>query len=100
MKTIGRIFLLGAALAAVSFGQQWEFGGVAGGGFLNTVNATHALGAATAGFQSGAAFGAYLGYNSNKHIGGELRHPYLQSHLKLARCSTPATLAVHSHVLH
>jgi len=89
--TLGRTILLAAGLAAVSFAQQWEFGGVAGGGFLNTTNVSNSLGSATAGFQSGAAFGGYIGNNLYKHIGGELRYTYLQSDLKLASSGQTAT---------
>ena len=41
------------------------------------------VGSATAGFQTGAAFGGYVGYSQSKHIGGEIRYGYLQSNLKL-----------------
>lgn len=100
MKLTVRFALLAAAFAAVSSAQQWEFGGTAGGGFLNTVSASNSFGAATAGFQPGAAFGGYLGYDSYKHIGGELRYGFLQSNLKLSSGGTTATFAGQSHVLH
>src|SRR5437016_8717026 len=98
--TLGRTILMAAGFAAVSFAQQWEFGGVAGGGFLNNVNVNNSFGSATAGFQSGAAFGAYIGHNSYKHIGGELRYGYLQSDLKLSSKGTTATFGGQSHVVH
>ena len=100
MKTFGRTILMAGALTAVSFAQQWEFGGSAGGGFLNTVNANNSFGSATAGFQSGAAFGAFLGYNSSNHLGGELRYGYMQSDLKLSSGGQTATFAGQSHVVH
>ena len=98
--TIGRTILMAAGLSVVSFAQQWEFGGVAGGGFLNTVNATNSIGAATAGFNSGAAFGGYVGNNLYKHIGGELRYTYLQSDLKLSSGGQTASFSGQSHVIH
>jgi hypothetical protein len=91
---------MAAGLSVVSFAQQWEFGGVAGGGFLNTVNATNPLGAATAGFSTGAAFGGYVGNNLYKHIGGELRYTYLQSDLKLSSGGQSASFSGQSHVIH
>jgi hypothetical protein len=91
---------MAAGLSVVSFAQQWEFGGVAGGGFLNTVNATNSIGAATAGFNSGAAFGGYVGNNLYKHIGGELRYTYLQSDLKLSSGGQTASFSGQSHVIH
>ena len=82
MKTLLRSILVLTAAAAASFAQQWEFGGGGGGGFLNSVPVSGGTGSATAGFQTGAAFGGYVGYNQNRHIGGELRYGYLQSNLK------------------
>jgi hypothetical protein len=98
--TLGRTILLAAGFTAVSFAQQWEFGGVAGGGFLNTVTATNSVGAATAGFQSGAVFGGFIGNNLYKHIGGELRYTYLQSDLKLSSGGQTASFAGQSHAIH
>ena len=83
MKTLLRSILILTAAGAAAFGQQWEFGGAGGGGFLNTVNVS-GVGSATAGFQTGAAFGGYIGYSQNKRIGGEIRYGYLQSNLKLS----------------
>ena len=68
-----RIILLATAAATASFAQKWEVGGLGGGSFLSHVGVTAPTGTGTAGFQNGAAFGAYLGYNTYKHIGGELR---------------------------
>src|SRR5436305_14131942 len=86
-----RIIFMVTAAATASFAQQWEFGGLGGGGFLNHVGVTAPAGAATAGFQNGAAFGGYVGYNSYRHIGGEIRYRYLQGKLRLARGGREAT---------
>ena len=100
MKTIGRSILILAATGAACFGQQWEFGGLAGGGFLNTVPVSGGLGTATAGFQTGAAFSGYVGFSQYKHIGGELRYGYLQSNLSLKSGGKEASFAGISHVVH
>jgi hypothetical protein len=86
--------------AAAGFAQQWEFGGAGGGGFLNSVPVNGGGGSATAGFQTGAAFGGYIGYSQYKHIGGELRYAYLQSNLSLKSGGGEATFAGMSHVIH
>lgn len=96
MRTLG----LSILLLTPCFAQQWEFGGVGGGGFLNSVGVSGPVGSATAGFQTGAAFGAFLGYNSYRHIGGELRYGYLQSNLRLQSGGSEATFAGVSHVVH
>jgi hypothetical protein len=100
MKTLRLSILALTAAAATSFGQQWEFGGMGGVGLLNTVGVTSTAGAATAGFQPGAAFGAYLGYNTYKHIGGELHYAYLQSNLKLSSAGSEASFSGMSQVVH
>jgi hypothetical protein len=100
MKTLGRSILILAAAGAACFGQQWEVGGLAGGSFLNSVAVTAPAGSARAGFQPGAAFGGFLGYNSYKHVGGELRYGFLQSNLRLSSGGKDATFNGVSHVLH
>jgi hypothetical protein len=93
------VFLLTAASAA-SFAQQWEFGGLGGGSFLNTVGVTAPAGSATAGFANGAAFGGYAGYNSYKHLGGEIHYTYLPTSLKLSANGSEATFSGNSHAIH
>jgi hypothetical protein len=88
------------AAAAAGRAQQWEFGGIGGGGFWNTVGVAGAAGSATAGFQTGAAFGAFVGHNTYSHVGGELRYAYLQSNLQLASGGSTVHFAGMSHVVH
>src|ERR1035441_3308995 len=70
MKTLLRSILVLTLGAAASFAQQWEFGGVGGGGFLNSVPVSGGIGSATAGFQTGAALGGYecLGHADESDI--------------------------------
>src|SRR5215472_8269065 len=100
MKNFRRTVLLGVIAAVAGFAQQWEVGGLAGGGFLNNVSVGGTAGSATAGFQNGAAFGGYVGYNSYNHIGGELRYAYLPSDLQLSSGGSTATFKGVSHALH
>jgi hypothetical protein len=100
MKTLGlSILLLGAAAATLS-AQQWEVGGIGGGGFLSNVAVTGPAGSATAGFQSGAAFGAFFGNNLYSHVGGELRYAYLQNNLQLKSGGSSVSFSGAAHVLH
>jgi len=85
---------------AAGYAQQWEFGGSGGGGFLNSVPVSGGTGSATAGFQTGAALGGYVGYSQNQHIGGELRLRLLQSNLSLKGSGSQATFSGISHVVH
>ena len=100
MKTLLRSTLVLTAAAAACFGQKWEFGGNGGGGFLSNVDVNGVTGSATAGFQTGAAFGGYVGFSQYKHIGGEIRYAYLQSNLSLKSGGTEASFSGVSHVVH
>jgi len=91
---------LATIAAAVAFAQQWEFGGSAGGGFLNTVNASNSFGTATAGFANGPAFGGYFGHNMYKHMGGELHYEYLHTDLKLTSGSSTSDFNGQQHAIH
>ncbi len=121
MKTIsiGVVLLAGAAVCAQA--QQWEFGGVGGGAFLNNVNVSApplvptrtnslpCLGSssttatscsATAGFGSGVVAGAFFGQNISNHIGGEIRYEFFQSDLKLSSNGNTTTFSGQAHAIH
>jgi len=100
MRTLGLSILLLASMAATCGAQQWEVGGIGGGGFLSNVGVAGPVGSATAGFQTGAAFGAFFGHNTYSHIGGELRYAYLQSNLQLSSGGSSVSFAGTAHVLH
>jgi Outer membrane protein beta-barrel domain len=100
MRTIAKSILIMAAAAAACLAQQWEFGGSGGAGFLNTVSVAAPLAAATAGFQSGASFGAFFGQNLYPHFSGELHYGFLQDDLKLASGGTSVTFSGFSNVIH
>jgi hypothetical protein len=89
-----------AVSAASCFGQQWEFGGVGGAGFLSNVNVSAPAGSATAGFQTGGALGAFGSENLYPHWSGEIRYEYLQDNLHIQSGGTNATFTGHQHVLH
>jgi hypothetical protein len=100
MRTFGLSILLFAAAAATCRAQQWEVGGIGGGGFLSNVAVTGPVGSATAGFQTGAAVGVFLGNNAYGHIGGELHYAYLQSNLHLSSGGSSISFAGQAHVVH
>ena len=89
-----------AALSASCFGQQWEFGGVGGAGFLSNVNVSSPAGSATAGFETGGAVGAFVGQNLYPHLSGEVRYLYLDNDLHIKSGGTNATFSGNAHVLH
>jgi len=100
MRTFGiGVFFLAAA-ATCGYSQQWEFGGVGGAAFLNSAAVSSPLGAATAGFQQGGTFGAFLGQNISAHIAGEIRYEYMQSNLELKSGNATATFSGVAHAVH
>src|SRR5580698_6118820 len=100
MRRIAVTTLFLGALAASCFGQQWEFGGMGGAGFLSNVNVSSPAGSATAGFQTGGAFGGFIGQNLYPHWSGELAYMYLQNDLHIASGGTNATFTGNAQVLH
>jgi hypothetical protein len=100
MRTLALSILVLAAAAATGRAQQWEVGGIGGGGFLSNVGVAGPVGSATAGFQTGATFGAFLGHNTYSHIGGELRYAYLQNNLQLSSGGSTVSFAGMAHVVH
>ena len=100
MRTFGVSILLLAAASACCFGQQWEFGGLGGAGFLSNVNVSSPYGSATTGFQTGLAAGAFVGQNLYPHISGELHYAYLQNDLHIKSGGQEATFSGNAHVLH
>jgi len=100
MRRIAVTTMFLAALAVSCFGQQWEFGGSGGAGFLSNVNVSSPAGSATAGFQSGGAFGGYFGQNLYPHWSGEIRYMYLQNDLHISSGGTNATFSGNAHVVH
>jgi hypothetical protein len=100
MRTISIGVLLAAATAVCANAQQWEFGGIGGGAFLNNVPVSSPVGSATAGFQPGGVFGAFLGQNIAPHIAGEIRYEYMQSNLELTSGGSKATFSGVAHAIH
>jgi len=100
MRRIAIVAFALASSAAASFAQQWEFGGMAGAGFLSNVNVSGTAGSATAGFKPGGVFGVFVGQNLYTHFSGELRYAYMQNDLHIKTGSTDDTFSGNAHVLH
>ncbi len=100
MRTIAKSILMMAAAAAGCLAQQWEFGGSGGVGFLNSVSVATPQASATAGFQTGAAFGAFFGQNLYSHFSGEAHYGFFESNLKLSSGGQTVSFSGNAHVLH
>jgi len=88
------------ALPALSLCQNWEVGASGGYGFLRDVPVTNGAITGKAGFKSGYAFGALLGSQFNRIVGGEIRYTYRADDLRVSSGSTTAKAAARSQALH
>jgi|SRR5579863_8853492 len=87
-------------LAPACFAQKWEVGGVTGGGFSSSLPVFNTIGAASAGFSNGFAFGAIVAQNLYPLISGEMRYTYDFSDLRVSRGGDSATFQGLTHSFH
>ena len=95
-----RVSVVCLAACTAALAQQWEFGGVGGGGFLSSVPVNSPSGSARAGFQDGAAFGAFVGQSLGSHLTGEIRYEHLQNNLQLTSGGQTARFSGYAHAVH
>jgi hypothetical protein len=100
MRMFSRIIMLSVPLPFFLTGQSWEVGGSGGYGLVRDVNVTAGNASGSAGFASGVAFGAILGNQVTRWIGGEARYTYRSSDMRVSSGSTKATAAAESHAIH
>lgn len=92
-------FTLALLFAGVSAAQEWEVGGMASYGFYRNTDLTGGPGSASAGFASGPAFGAVIGYNSTKLISGEFRYSYAINDLQLSSAGQTVKFGGAAHMI-
>lgn len=80
--------------------QEWEAGGAAGYGFYKNGKLTTPAGEGSAGFRHGVAFGAVLGNDLYRLVGGEFRYTYIDNTLKLSLGGQEARFGGESHAFH
>ena len=103
MKSNGVLCMLAGllALTPAAFGQRWEFGGGAGGGFYTSQSITNpTAGNADAKIAAGPAAGVWLGYNSSERWGGEIRYNIQTGDFMLNSGSASATFGAATHTVH
>jgi hypothetical protein len=98
-RSLGLLTLL-LPFQGLLLAQNWEVGGSAGYNVNRNLDAVGPTISGKAGFAPGVAFGAYLGNNSSRHIGGEVRYTYLAEDLKVTSGSAEAKAGAQSHALH
>ena len=87
-------------LPCLVLGQHWDVGADGGYGFLRDVSVTSGSATGMAGFSPGVAFGAVLGNQMNRLVGGEIRYTYRADDLRVSSGSTEAKVTGQSHALH
>ena len=97
MKTLGLSILF---FATACFGQQWEFGGSAGGSFLPMRPVTSPAGSANAGFSPGFLAGAFVGQRYSDHISGEVRYTFFDNAMKISSGSQNTTFSANAHAVY
>src|SRR5580698_3574618 len=81
-------FLTLLAATPAAFAQNWEVGIAGGGNFYTSQTITNPAGAASAKLASGFIVSAWLGNNTSRLFGRELRDDYERSDLKLSSDGT------------
>jgi hypothetical protein len=101
MKQVSlRLFFLGLALAPLAFAQKWEIGAGVGGSFYTSQSFKNAVTSGDAGLKNGVAASGWLGNNSGRLLGGELRYDYERTDLKLSSGATKVSFGANTHALH
>lgn len=89
-----------ALLGVSAFGQKFEIGAGAGGSFYTSKTVTAGSVTGQAKLDSGWGATGYVGHNSGRLLGGELRYMYQANDLKLSSGSTNVTFGARSHAIH
>ncbi len=98
--TIGRMITMAAVFSCAAMAQNWEIGGGGGGDFYTSQTVTGAVSGASATLTTALAASAWVGNDSGKRLGGELRYDFENSPLKLSSGGTTATFAGQTHAVH
>lgn len=101
MKHFLRVwFFLTLVSATAAFAQKWEVGAGVGGSFYTTQDFRNAASSAKAGLSNGLAASVWLGNNSGRLVGGELRYDYENTDLKLSSGGTNVSFGAETHAVH
>ena len=97
---------LGITLFALAFcassalAQKWEVGAGVGGDFYTSQTISNPIGNAEASLAKGLAVSAWLGNNTGRLLGGELRYDYENAGLKLSSGGTQANFGGRTNAFH
>jgi len=80
--------------------QKWEVGVAGGGSFYTSTTLTGSPDSADATFNTAIAASAWLGNDSGKYLGGEVRYDYEASEPQLKGSGTSVTFGGHTQAIH
>ncbi|MGI8743514.1 MAG: outer membrane beta-barrel protein [Bryobacteraceae bacterium] len=99
-KILPIVFFSVLVTACTAFGQKWEVGAGVGGSFYTTQDYKNAAASAKAGLSDGLAASVWLGNNSSRLVGGELRYDYEATDLHLSSGASSASFGAQTHAFH
>ncbi|MBN8731830.1 MAG: outer membrane beta-barrel protein [Acidobacteria bacterium] len=93
------VLAMAALCALPAMAQKWEFGAGGGASFYTNKDITNRVGTAETGFSKGYSATAWLGQDSFKLIGGEIRYHFAKNDLRLASGGTSTGFSAHTHTV-
>ena len=98
INRLGIVAALVAAMPAVA--QKVELGGGRAGSLYKGNSVTGFVSSATTGFENQFAVTGFLGHNSYRLVGGEIRYTWERNNLKVSSGGAGATFGGESHAVH
>ena len=97
---VRRLIVLGLLSSCALLAQKWEVGVAGGGSFYTSQAFTGSISSADASFSTALAASVWLGNDSGRFLGGEVRYDFEASHPQLTSGSDKETLAGQTHAIH
>lgn len=93
------VLAMAALISLPAMAQKWEFGAGGGASFYTNKDIVNRTGTAETGFSPGYTATVWLGQDSYKHLGGEIRYHFEKNDLKLAAGGTKVNFSAHAHTV-
>jgi hypothetical protein len=97
---VRKLIFLGFLSACALLAQKWEIGAAGGGSFYTSDTFTGSVSNADASFTTAIAASVWLGNDSGRYLGGEIRYDFEASNPELSGGGAKETLAGQTHAVH
>ncbi|MGA3025303.1 MAG: hypothetical protein ABSF98_11060 [Bryobacteraceae bacterium] len=97
---VRRLIVLGLLSSCALLAQKWEIGAAGGGSFYTSETFTGSVASADASFTTALAASVWLGNDSGRFLGGEVRYDFEASRPQLTSSGEKETLAGETHAIH